>query len=138
MSLFAAALVVHVLAAILGVGPVAFMALLGSRAVPAPDLARERRDLLGAASRWVSVALALMLVSGLLLGAVTGLHETRWYRSSVLLLLVVGALNGFARNKLRRADPADPTPSIRFAARVSWWMCALVGVITLLMTLQPA
>ena len=137
MSLFGVALVVHVLAAILGVGPVAFMAILGSRAAPAGELALERRDLLAAVSRWLSVALALMLLTGVLLGVVAGQHEARWYRASVLLVVLIGALNGFARRKLRKADPVDPAPSLRFAARVSWCMCALVGVITTLMTLQP-
>lgn len=64
MSLFIAAFVIHVLAAILGVGPVAVMAILGSRATLTRESAIERRDVLASVSRWVSVGLALMLVSG--------------------------------------------------------------------------
>jgi hypothetical protein len=139
MSLFIAAFVLHLLVAIFGVGPVVVMAILGSRAAPTRELAIERRDLLASVSRWVSIALTLMLLSGVLIGigAGGGQHETGWYRASVLLLVVIGALNGFAQRKLRRSDPVDLLQSIRFVARVSWVMCTMVGVITILMTLRP-
>jgi hypothetical protein len=136
MSFFIAALVVHVLAAVLGVGPVAFMAIVGSRPAITLESAIERREVLVALSRWVSIACALMLLSGLVLGA-SGLHEMAWYRASVLLLVAVGALNGVVRRKLRKTEAAATAQSLRFVARASWAMCAIVGAITVLMTLRP-
>jgi hypothetical protein len=139
MSLFSSALALHVITAILGVGPVAVMAVVSSRRPAAGETTTDRRELLGALCRWVSSALVVMLLSGLLIevGAGGGFHRTRWYRASVLLLLVIGVINGLTRRKLRKTDAASAAEAMRFAARASQMMCALVATITLLMTLRP-
>jgi hypothetical protein len=139
MVLFAAAFALHVLAAILGVGPVVAIAIVSSRGPTTGELAIDRRDLLAPLSRWVSVAFALMLLTGVLLdiGAGGSFHETGWFRASGLLLIIAGVLNGVARRRLRRNDSVAPSEGIRLVARTSWWMCAIVAVITLLMTLRP-
>jgi hypothetical protein len=76
-----------------------------------------------------------MLLSGVSIevGAGGSFHATWWYRVSILLLILVGALNGFARRRLKK----DLQHGIRFMARVSWLECTLVAAITLLMTFRP-
>jgi hypothetical protein len=139
MSLFSASFVAHLIAAIFGVGPIVVMAIVGSRAPATGELALERRELLARLSRWVSLALALMLVTGVAMEIGVGgvFHRTWWYRASVLLLLLAGALVGVAGRRLRTTEPADVPARIRFAARASRLACALIVAITLLMTLRP-
>ena len=126
----------HLLTAILGVGPLAAMAILSSRRAARSESAATHRELLTVTSRWVSAGLGLMLLSGVLIGAAAGTREDQrlWYRASVLLLFLTGVINGILRRKL---SASDPDRAIAFAMRASWLMCALVATITLLMTLRP-
>jgi hypothetical protein len=135
LSLFTAALALHVLAAILGVGPVVVMAIVSSRGPASGELAIERRELLASLNRWVSRALGLMLLTGVVIeiGAGGSFHASGWFRASVLLLVVAGAVNWFTRRRLR----VEVSEGIRSVARASWFMCGLVAVITLLMTIRP-
>lgn len=139
MSLFALAFAAHLLVAILGVGPVVAMATVSSHGAPTGEAAIERRKLLAMLSGWVAIAVGVMFVTGVLIeiGAGGSFHRTTWYRASVLLLAVLGALARIARRTVRGEALRDIASDIRRVARVSWAMCALVGAITLLMALQP-
>jgi hypothetical protein len=137
MSLFVAAFALHVLAAILGVGPVVALAIGSSRA--ARESALDRSDILAPLSRWVSLGLGLMLITGILMDVGAGgiFHKAGWFRASGLLLVFIGVLNALARRRLRTSQSATHPQGLRFVARASWLMCATVAVITLLMTLKP-
>jgi hypothetical protein len=139
MTLFAAALALHVLAAVLGVGPVAVMAIISSRSPSSAEITGERRALLISLSRWVSLALGFALLSGVLVEAGAGgsFHDTWWFRASFLLLVAVGILNAFARRRLKAIEASDVPRRMRAVARLSWAMCAIVAAITLLMTIRP-
>jgi hypothetical protein len=137
MSLFVAAFALHVLAAILGVGPVVALAIASSSA--ARENALERREVLAPLSRWVSLGLGVMLITGILMDVGAGgiFHATGWFRASGLLLIFIGVLNALARRRLRTSQAVAHPQGLRFVARASWLMCATVAVITLLMTLKP-
>ncbi len=139
MSLFAIALTIHILAAILGLGPLVAMAFASGRRRAEASLAEELRTLMLRLSTWASLALGALLVTGVLIEAGSGgsFHETWWFRLSFLLLIVLGALNGQVRRKLRRLDAARAADELRSVSAIVWSMLALVAVVTILMTNRP-
>jgi hypothetical protein len=64
-------------------------------------------------------------------------HKTWWFRLSFFLLIVLGALNGQARRKLRRLDTARAADAMRGISVLVWSMLALVAAIAILMTNRP-
>lgn len=139
MSLFAVALTIHVLAAVLGLGPVVAMAFASAQKPAEGSLAQELRALMLRLSTWTSVGLGTLLVTGVLIEAGSGgsFHETWWFRLSFLLLFVLGALNGQTRRKLRRLDTARAADALRGVSALVWSMLALVAVVVFLMTNRP-
>lgn len=139
MSLFAIALTIHILAAILGLGPLVAMAFAGGRRPAEASLAEELRTLMLRLSTWASLALGTLLLTGVLIEAGSGgsFHRTWWFRLSFILLIVLGALNGQVRRKLRRLDAARAADGLRSVSVIVWSMLALVAVVTILMTNRP-
>ena len=138
MSLFAVALTIHVLAAILGLGPIVAMAFASARR-PAEAPLAELRALMMRLSTWTSLGLGTLLLTGVLIEAASGgsFHGTWWFRLSFLLLIVLGALNGQVRRKLRRLDVARAADGLRSVSTLLWSMLAIVVVIAVLMTDRP-
>lgn len=132
MPLFAIALTIHILAAILGLGPVVAMAFANARRPAEAALAEELRGLMLRLSTWTSFGLGTLLLTGILIEAGSGgmFHGTWWFRLSFLLLIVLGALNGLTRRKLRHLE-------LRAVSLPIWSMLAIVAVITILMTNRP-
>jgi hypothetical protein len=127
----------HVLVAILGVGQVAAAGLVASSRSLTPAFAAP---LLNTLFRTVSWSLLLLLVSGLLLdfSVAGGWHHAWWFRISFLLLLVLGFLTGQARRALRATlAPDAPSAGSQRVKSLSWTMCGVVAVITVLMVLKP-
>lgn len=139
MSLFAVALTIHVLAAILGLGPVVAMAFANARRPAEAARAEELRGLMLRLSSWTSVGLGTLFLTGILIEAASGgsFHGTWWFRLSFLLLIVLGALNGLTRRKLKRLDTARAGDTLRAISVPVWSMVAIVAVITILMTNRP-
>jgi hypothetical protein len=139
MSPFAIALTIHVLAAILGLGPVVAMAFMSARRPAAASLADELRALMLRLSTWTSLGLGLLLFSGVLIEAASGgsFHGKWWFRLSFLLLIVLGALNGQTRRRLRRLDTARAADALRTVSVLVWSMLALIAVVTILMINRP-
>lgn len=140
-SLYWPVLVLHVLVAVLGLGSTASVAIVATTARKtgrgATDVVAAVRPLL----RYSALSLAAMLVTGLLLDlAMNGaFHNWWWFRASVLLLVVTGALHGQAsravRSELVSNDRTDAV--LRKVERLSYTSCALIGMITVLMELKP-
>jgi uncharacterized membrane protein len=139
MSPYTLAVTVHVVTAILGLGQVAGTAVLASSGLDAPvapgTLIALRR--LGRGTTW---ALAVMLLSGVLIEYACGgcYHTLWWFRVSVFLLVLLGALQGRIRRALRKIDPAtDDGHPLRPIARMAWGMCTVVAVVAILMVVKP-
>jgi hypothetical protein len=135
MNLYSLLVFLHVLTAILGLGPLTVLAIASSAPAPAMPLAPFARLL-----RLVGWSLGAMLATGILIIAQThgALGKTGWVRVSVGLFLVLGALQGLVRRRLKRSP--DPTPSATLPRGLSpllWTMCAIVGAITYLMEAKP-
>ena len=135
MNLYSSLVSLHVLAAILGLGPLTALALASALPSPGWSLAWFERLL-----RVVGWGLGLMLVTGILLVAQThgALGRTGWMKLAVGLFFALGALQGVVRRRVRRsrvAAPEGPLPA--GMAPLLWTMCGLVAVITYLMEAKP-
>jgi hypothetical protein len=127
MNVYLVALVTHVLVAILGLGSVVSVALMAAMV----------RPLL----RVSAFSLAGMLLTGVVMISYAGgaFHQAWWLRSSVLLLVVTGALHARARRALK-AEPAsehDARLAIQRVERIAYAMSFLIATITVLMELKP-
>lgn len=135
MNLYSTSVFLHVLTAILGLGPLTALAVVSSSPTPAMPPERFAQLL-----RVVGWSLAAMLVTGVLIVAQThgALGKTGWVRVSLGLFVVLGALHGTVRRRLKRSR--DTAPSVALPQGLSpllWAMCALVGAITYLMEAKP-
>jgi hypothetical protein len=141
MNLYTSLLVAHALAAVLGLGSIASVAIVASKARKMGRGLTEVSIWLGPLLRYSALGLAAMLVTGVLLDlAVSGAFSRKWwFRGSVLLLLATGALHGLARRAVRRGLVAESSQEsvLRRVERIAYGMCALIGVITVLMEVKP-
>jgi hypothetical protein len=141
MTLYQSARLLHVLIAILGVGQVVAMAVVASaarsEATAPPWACRALRRL----AQWNTASLSLMLITAGVMEYATGggYHQALWFRVAFLLLLLLGFLQGRTRSALRKADRARSLTSgtLLQVQRSSLTMCAVIGVIVVLMELKP-
>lgn len=135
MNLYSTIVFLHVITAILGLGPLTVLAIGSARpTVPLPW------DRIARTLRLVGWSLAAMFATGAwLIGLSHGaLGETGWVRASVGLFLLLGALHGMARRQLRKLRSApSPTPSTTALAVLLLSMCAAIAAITYLMEAKP-
>jgi hypothetical protein len=110
-------LVLHVVSAVLMLGPVLALAL-GSQ---------DAR-----LARIASIGLVVMFVTGLGMLAVTqwAFVHTLWIRASGVLFILMGAALGNLRGALRKGNAAQ-------ARNVAWAVVAMTAVVTALMELKP-
>jgi uncharacterized membrane protein len=135
MNLYSTSVFLHVLAAILGLGPLTALAVASSSPTPSMPVERFAQLL-----RIVGWSLMALLVTGVLIIAQTrgALGQTGWVRVSFGLFVMLGALHGLVRRRLKSSR--DATPSIALPRGLSpllWVMCALVAAITYLMEAKP-
>jgi hypothetical protein len=136
MNLYSTLVFLHVLSAILGLGPLAALAIISSWASPSLPVERFAQLL-----RLVAWGLGAMLVTGVFIVQQThgALGKTAWVQISFGLFLVLGALQGIVRRRVKRSLTAAP-PGVSLPRNVSpllWTMCGLVGAITYLMEAKP-
>jgi uncharacterized membrane protein len=135
MNLYSTSVFLHVLAAILGLGPLTLLAIMASS--PAPGITVERFAQL---LRIVGWGLGAIFVTGVFIVAQTqgALGKTGWVRISFGLLVVLGALHGIVRRRLKRGrDVAASGGLPRGLSSLLWAMCAIVAAITYLMEAKP-
>jgi hypothetical protein len=136
MNLYSAVVSLHVIAAILGLGPLSALAVVTSRA-SAPPVAYHRLTPLMRITGW---SLLGVLLTGCAIMVLTRgvFGETRWVKASFALFVVLGFLHGQARRQFRRAQSATlERPYIGPLPWILWSMCALVAAITYLMEAKP-
>jgi len=136
MNLYSTIVFLHVITAILGLGPLTVLALGCSRPAPVPIPWDRLAQLL----RLIAWSLAGMFATGAILIALThgALGETKWVRASFGLFLVLGALHGVARRQLRKLRNASPPPArLSGLAVIFASMCAVTAAITYLMEAKP-
>lgn len=134
-SLFTFLLVLHVVVAILGLGPLTALAVITTWPLSAPFPPERTRRILGL----VQWALAGMFLTGI--GMITFTHgvlgRTGWMRVSFVLFLTLASLSGFARRRLRRAQSESSSDSLKPVRGILWSMCVLIAVITYFMEAKP-
>jgi hypothetical protein len=139
--LYTSVLVLHVLVAVLGLGSIASVAIVAATAGRRGCGAVGALTWLGPLLRYSGFSLAAMLATGILLGATSAgaVHEAWWFRGSALLLVLTGALHARARGAVRLglANEGDGDLALHRVARLAYGMCALVGVIAVLMEVKP-
>lgn len=139
MNSYSIWLSVHVVTAILGLGQLVGTLIIASSTptrapVTSGTLTALRRLGLG-----TTAALAIMLVSGGLLERAGGgaFHTMLWFRASFILLIALGALQGWTRRTLRQVERGSDGRGLRGVARLSGAMCVVVAVIAILMETKP-
>lgn len=139
-QLYLPVLVVHVVIAILGMGTVAAIAIIAATG-RRQGSTRTVLTWLSPLLRYATLSLALMLVTGVLMGIAAGAaaHQTWWFRGSALLLLPTGALLGQARRAVRQAlaNESDGVAAIRRVEGIAYGVCSLVALIAVLMEAKP-
>jgi uncharacterized membrane protein SirB2 len=123
--IYATALVIHVVAAVLGVGQVVGLAIASGVAKPDAALLKT----LAQTARW---SLALMLLSGIAMMAITqgAYGHAGWLQASVAGFLVIGFLMGQVFRALK-AQSYGRVRTLAFATTV------LVAVVVALMEAKP-
>lgn len=135
MNYYSTTVFLHVLTAILGLGPLATLAVVASSSTLVLPVERFVQWL-----RVVGWSLAAMLVTGGFLVQQTNgaLARTGWMRASLGLFVVLAACYGIARRRLRRRPDAMPPVALPQGVRpLLWAMCTLVAAITYLMETKP-
>lgn len=140
-GLYAPVLAAHVVVAILGLGSIGGVAFVASAARRAGRGIADVLPWLGQLLRVFGISLGVMLLTGVLLDVVSGgaFHGTWWFRGSVLLLVVTGALHGMARRAVRRLPVTDEDRAavLHRIERLAYVMCVLVAAIAVLMEVKP-
>jgi hypothetical protein len=136
MNLYSTIVFLHVITAILGLGPLTVLAIGCSRptSVPLPW------DRIAGTLRLVGWSLAAMFATGALLIALThgALGETGWVRASFALFLLLGALHGVARRQLKKLRNTSPPPTHASPlGAILTSMCGVTAAITYLMEAKP-
>lgn len=134
MTLYSLLVSLHVITAILGLGPLTILALATSSGAPTSPPVERIAQLL----RLTGWSLLAMFLTGAGLIALTHgeLGKTGWVRVSFGLFLLLGALHGISRRRLSRARSATP-PLAPVLGALPWAMCAVVAAITYLMEAKP-
>jgi hypothetical protein len=140
-AVYGSILVVHVIVAVLGLGSITSVAIVAAIARRGDRAWTEVSTWLSPLLRYSALSLAAMLVTGILLdlAARDAFSRLWWFRGSALLLVATGALHGLARQTLRRGHTVEGGggAALRRIERIAYGMCALVGVIVVLMEVKP-
>ena len=134
-------LVVHALVAVMGLGSITSIAIVAATARRAGRGSAEVLPWLGPLLRYAAISLAAVLSTGVLLDlTANGAFRAAWWlRGSVLLIVATGLLHAQARRAVRLglAKEADSDLVLRRVEWIGYGMCALIGVIVVLMLVKP-
>ena len=145
MSLYSFLVSIHVVVAILGLGPLMALALLTKRpplpvAAPRPVPPEPALRAFARILRVSQASLGLMLITGITLVAMThGIFGRQlWMITSVILFLALGASPGLAQSNFKMAlGSTTPIMHVERAHHFLLAACGLVVVIAWLMQTKP-
>ena len=125
-------LALHILFAVLGIGPAAFMAAVAIK----PPSRDALEIVIHRGNRIVGPSLGLMFLTGVGLLWVTGwtYMKAPWFIISFLLFLLIGALSGMMNSQLRKAGEGVIPGSFR---ALGWTLLVATAVIVWLMVTKP-
>jgi len=140
-------IVVHALAAILGLGIVTAVAIAARVVGKSQRAAGEALAWLKPLLRYSAVSLGAMMVTGVMLDlAASGVWRSSWwFRGSVLLLIATGGLHSRARAIVRNdlsserwlSDGLRGGEALLRVSKMAFVMCGLIVAITVLMEVKP-
>lgn len=140
MTAYTWVLALHVMTAVLGIGQLGAMGLMASSASTGGTEPASAVSLLRRLARVQGVSLGLMFVSGMaLVYWRRGLFpETWWFRGSMLLFIVLGALMGRLRRSIRaREGQPHQAADLARISRLVWSMGGVVALLVLAMVTKP-
>jgi hypothetical protein len=138
MALYALFISIHIVAAILGLGQIAGVAVLGrSMSLHAPA-GTASWTALQRLSRGTTGTLVIMLLSGVLLEYASGaaFHDTWWFRLSFFGLLGLGAINGMMGRAIRKRESVGEERTLKGVVRSAQIMCAMTAAIAVMMEVK--
>ena len=135
MTPYAFTRLVHILVAVLGIGGITAGAILARPSSGVAPIAVR------AIVRLAGAAVALMIVSGLLLEYFSGgaFHHATWFRLAGIVTIAAGIATGVARRTIARqiAGTIDNAVAVRRVAGAMWLAFALVTFVVVLMVRRP-
>ena len=139
MTLYALAISIHVVTAILGLGQITAIVVLASdmsTGAPADGGSWTALHRLVLGTRW---SLVIVLLSGALVEFASGgaFHERWWFILSFFGVLALGAINGVMGRALKRRESAGSKRALERVVRGAWTMCALTAAIAVVMEVKP-
>lgn len=145
MALYPFLVSLHVIVAVLGLGPLLALALLTKRpplpaGTPRPMPPEAALRAFARALRLSQAGLGLMLLTGIVLVAMTHgvFGRQAWMITSVILFLLLGAATGIAQSNLKKAlNPPGEITHVERAHQFLLGSCGLVTVIVWLMQTKP-
>ncbi len=134
MDTYSTSVFLHVLAAILGLGPLGALAVASSSRTSFMPAERFAQLLRG-----VGWGLVAMLATGAVILRQThgAFGHAAWLRASFGLFVILGALYVVARRRVKRGPNAGPSLGPRGLSPLLWAMCVIVAAITYLMEAKP-
>jgi hypothetical protein len=137
MTLYGFAISVHVVSAIVGLGPVVGIAAIASSA--SGEVSASAWTAIGRLMKGMQIGLLLVLLSGIAMEALGGghYHDSWWFRLSLLGLVVLGAMNGRIRRTVRRRAEIGEGPALATIGRSAWAMAGVTAIIAVLMEIKP-
>jgi hypothetical protein len=129
----------HVIVAILGLGQLTGMVVVGSAANSAGPVSPVIWTALRRLTRGTTWSLVLLFLSGALVEFLLGgsFHDRWWFRLSVLLWMVLGGLLGSTRRALRAGETRGDAGVFGRVVRNAIAMCTVAAAITILMEAKP-
>jgi hypothetical protein len=146
MAFYGLLLSSHIIVAVLGLGPIAALALLTKRpplpkGVPRPMPPEAALRAFSKVLRLSQISLVLMILTGgTLMGLSHGVfsHAAWLVASALLTFFGLGTFSGVAHRNLRRAASAAGTiEQVQSAHVCLLWMCLIMAVVVWLMQAKP-
>jgi uncharacterized membrane protein len=141
MSWYAIAVVLHVVVAVLGVGPVGALAIVASCARRAGTALPQAAIWITPLLRYTRFSLAAVLGTGIWIDvAAAGVyHHAWWVRLSAILVVVTFLFHRRATAAISRAVRGEGDSAAAFwrVERAAWAMCGTVALVTILMEAKP-
>jgi hypothetical protein len=139
MTLYAVAIAIHVVTAILGLGQLAGIVVLASATSGQIPVGDGGWTSLGRLARGTRASAIVMLLSGVLLeyAANGAFHEQWWFRLSFAGLLAIGVINARMCSALGKRASVGDRRTLKGVLQGAITMCTLTAAIAVLMELKP-
>ncbi|HKA87665.1 MAG TPA: hypothetical protein VKE22_08370 [Haliangiales bacterium] len=138
MTLFEVVHVVHVLAAVVGTGCAAAVAVTARGAVRSPEALASSS--FAPLLRWATRGIGTAFLAGVALDLVSGgaFHDRWWFRLAALSTIAASILLWVIYRRVRRVASGQGSPdTLTSAPSLAWVALAILTVVVVLMDVRP-